>query len=334
MRSGRGNAEFTVSEGVTGQRHIFVNLYFIEDIEAADGSWVLVDAGLAGHKSHIKKFAAKHFGPNSKPKAILLTHGHFDHIGALQDLAREWNVPVFAHPLELPYLTGKSHYPPADPTVGGGGMARMSFLYPTNPINISGHLKILPQDGSVPGLTGWRWFHTPGHSPGHVSFFRESDRTLISGDAFVSTNQASVISVATQREEITGPPPYLTTDWEAARESVVVLAALEPEHAGTGHGKPLHGNYLKKGLRLVADNFNTISKPTDGRYVRQPALTNEEGIVKLPPSVPDMFMRAVATVGLTLVVGTALGVSYFKKYKKQKTKARTEGGHGPRYDLP
>ncbi|RYF85622.1 MAG: MBL fold metallo-hydrolase, partial [Chitinophagaceae bacterium] len=240
----------------------------------------------------------------------------------------------YAHRLELPYLTGKSHYPPPDPTVGGGGMARMSFLFPTNPIDISDHIRILPADGTVPELPGWRWYHTPGHSPGHVSFFRERDRTLLSGDAFVSTNQASVFSVATQREEIMGPPTYFTTDWGAAQKSVQLLANLEPEHAGTGHGKPLHGAYLKKGLKLMAEHFNYISKPDDGRYVRQAVVSDEQGIVKLPPPVPDKFMRAVATGAVTLLIGTALGIKYFRKYKEKEAKASKEGGRGPRYDLP
>ena len=66
------------------------------------------------------------FGHGNRPAAILLTHGHFDHVGALKTLAEEWDVPVYAHTLELPYLTGRSSYPPPDPSVGGGAMAAMS----------------------------------------------------------------------------------------------------------------------------------------------------------------------------------------------------------------
>ena len=56
---------------------------------------------------------------DARPEAILLTHGHMDHAGSALDLANFWDVSVFAHPLELPYLTGRSKYPPLDPTVGG-----------------------------------------------------------------------------------------------------------------------------------------------------------------------------------------------------------------------
>ena len=64
-------------------------------------------------------------------------------------------------------------------------------------------------------MQGWRWIFTPGHSPGHISLFRDSDRTLIVGDAFVTTKQESLMSVMTQRMEMHGPPMYFTPDWPA-----------------------------------------------------------------------------------------------------------------------
>src|SRR5438045_4030236 len=58
------------------------------------GDWVLVDAGLPGTKGMISKAATEHFGSGVSPVAIVLTHGHIDHAGALEDLAKEWNVPI------------------------------------------------------------------------------------------------------------------------------------------------------------------------------------------------------------------------------------------------
>src|SRR5215207_2933833 len=133
--------------------------------------------------------------PRTQPAAIVLTHGHFDHIGALHTLLHKWDVPVYAHRLELPYLTGQSSYPPPDPTVGGGAMAAMSRFYPRGPYNFEGRVQPLPVDGSVPGMPGWRWIHTPGHSPGHVSLFRDADRLLLAGDAFVTQRQESLLAV-------------------------------------------------------------------------------------------------------------------------------------------
>src|SRR3954462_5543909 len=131
---------------------------------AKDREWVLVDAGLVGTKAFIHSAAVERFGPHSRPAAILLSHGHFDHVGALEELSREWDVPIYAHPLEHPYLNGREAYPPPDPTVGGGLMALSSSLFPRGPIDVSGRLKALPEDGTLPTLPGWRWLPTPGHS--------------------------------------------------------------------------------------------------------------------------------------------------------------------------
>ena len=89
---------------------------------------------------------AEVLSPAATPMAIVMTHGHFDHRGSIEQLAEEWRVPVYAHQLEVPYLTGKSSYPPADSSVGGGGMASLSFMYPKKPIDVSAHLQELPED--------------------------------------------------------------------------------------------------------------------------------------------------------------------------------------------
>src|SRR5690554_6666584 len=136
------------------------------------------------------------------PRAIILTHGHFDHVGAFPELLEHWDVPVYAHPLEAPHLTGEEDYPPPDPSVGEGAMALMSFAYPNKAIDLGDRLQPLAADGSVEAMPGWRWIHTPGHTKGHVSLFREADRCLIAGDAFVTVKQESLYAVATQTQSI------------------------------------------------------------------------------------------------------------------------------------
>lgn len=193
---------------VTGWRNVFVNLYYVwpAEQEATGAPWVLVDAGLPASAQHIRHHAAALFGADNPPRTIVLTHGHFDHVSALPDLLAAWpGVQVYAHPLELPYLTGRSAYPAPDPTVGGGGMSALSFLYPKKPLDLGPRVEALPADGSVPHLPGWRWVHTPGHTPGHVSFFRERERTLLAS-ASVSARCWRVMPSPPSGPNRWGPP--------------------------------------------------------------------------------------------------------------------------------
>ncbi|MDP4146287.1 MAG: MBL fold metallo-hydrolase [Bacillota bacterium] len=236
-------------------------------VEKGANQWVLIDTGLKSSGDDILKIAEERFGRGCSPEAIILTHGHFDHIGSVIQLADKWDVAVYAHPLEMPYLTGRKDYPVGDSTVDGGMIAEMSPYFPNESINISNRVKELPTDGTVPGLSGWKWIHTPGHTPGHISLFRESDRTLIVGDAFTTVKQESAAAVITQRKEINGPPAYFTTDWKAAKNSVMCLAALKPSLVIPSHGKVMSGEELEKDMQELVRHFDEIAVPEHGRFV-------------------------------------------------------------------
>ncbi|MCH6264140.1 MBL fold metallo-hydrolase [Neobacillus citreus] len=242
-----------------------VNICFVGNPD--NGEFVLVDAGMTGSADEIIEAAEERFGEGCRPIAIILTHGHFDHVGAIIELVNHWQVPVYAHEIELPYLVGQKSYPEPDPSVEGGMVAKMSPLFPNEPINLGNHVEKLPPDGSVPHLPGFRWIHTPGHTPGHVSFFRDEDRALIAGDAFINVKQDSLYKVITQEEEVNGPPRYFTTDWRAAWDSVKKLAELNPSTAITGHGAPLAGEALTSGLERLVNNFDSLAIPDYGKYV-------------------------------------------------------------------
>jgi glyoxylase-like metal-dependent hydrolase (beta-lactamase superfamily II) len=304
---------FAVAPGVWGRKEVFANLYFIQD--RVSGEWVMVDAGLAWSASNIKKVVTDLFGEGNKPSAIILTHGHFDHVGALQSLLKEWDVPVYAHSLELPYLTGQSSYPPPDATVGGGMMAAMSFLYPKGPIDIREHVRALPYDNTLPGLPEWKYIHTPGHSPGHISLFREADKVLIAGDAFVTTKSESALHALTYMKHLSGPPRYFTCNWASAKLSVLKLTALDPEVVAAGHGAPMRGAEMRNQLGVLSRHFDELAVPETGRYVSEPAVTNESGVVFLPHQT-ETIPTSVKLIAASAVI-ISVGFLLYNQTKRQ-----------------
>src|SRR5437764_1333127 len=102
VASGTGTAQpigDPVAVGVRRLALVIANVYLLE---GAGGEHVLLDTGVRLSAGRIRRRLA-----GIRPAAVVLTHGHHDHAGAAETLARGWGVPVYAHPLELPYLTGQ-----------------------------------------------------------------------------------------------------------------------------------------------------------------------------------------------------------------------------------
>lgn len=295
-------ALYDVAPDVVGLKTQIVNSYFIGLPNAKD--WVLVDAGLPGQAHEFIKVAEERFGKGVPPAAIILTHGHFDHVGSLHSLLEIWRVPVYAHSLELPYLTGQASYPPPDPTVGGGAMAWSSFLYPKHPIDICHSVRALPEDGSVPFLPEWRWIHTPGHTNGHISLFRDVNGVMIVGDAFTTLEAESLLANLTLTPKLHRPPAYFTPDWPAAKVSIEKLAELSPTVVATGHGVPLFGQAMREDLLRLGYEFERRGLPASGRYREIPAAyDNQTGTARVPPAPVTPY---VVAAGILALVGLAV----------------------------
>lgn len=119
-----------------------------------------------------------------------------------------------------------------------------------------------PGDG-VPGLAGWECIPTPGHTPGHVPFFRANDRVLITGDAVVTLQLNSLAGLLLGRQGLSGPPRYTSWSWRAARESVARLARLEPNVLAGGHGSPMTGAATAGALCAFAAHISGRSTTAD-----------------------------------------------------------------------
>jgi deazaflavin-dependent oxidoreductase (nitroreductase family) len=250
-----------IAPGVYRLSLLGTNAYFVR----SGPSWALIDAGWANSAQAIREAAAL-FGPNARPAAILLTHNHPDHAGAALDLARTWQLPVYVGPYE---------------TVQKGedvAAFQRRIAIPLDHWLIFPLMRVMPRrvvaathaqerafaevartldpGSGVPGLADWQTIPTPGHSPGHASFFRPSDGILITGDALLTVNVNSLWDLLRGKQRISGPPRISTWSWRAAKRSVAALARLEPRVLAPGHGAPLAGPTVTQDLRAFAVRFS------------------------------------------------------------------------------
>jgi glyoxylase-like metal-dependent hydrolase (beta-lactamase superfamily II) len=204
-----------------------VNAYLLGD--------VLVDTGLRTSAKKIKQAIE-----GREVKAIALTHAHGDHGGSARKLASELGLPVWVGTVDR------------EATETGVAVKKAPFDRPGIKI-VAGLM------GDFPGVpvartlnegddlsAGFKVIDAPGHSPGHVAYWRESDRVLVCGDVFFNMN------LFTTAPGLRQPYAPLTYDVPQNRESERKLARLEPSVAGFGHGPVIEGDAAAQIARFIA----------------------------------------------------------------------------------
>lgn len=249
-----------------GKGFLRSNVYFVR----SGASWVLIDAASAKCGPAIREAAERLFGKDVPPASILLTHDHPDHAGSARDLAQMWNCTVFVHPDELPMVHGdiSTFHRYANPLDRWLVLPLLRLMGPKRTAAMLAQAsfkevaRAFDAGAELLGLADWEAVATPGHTPGHVAYFRRSDRVLITGDALVTVNLNSVRGLLFKKQRVSGPPWYATWDWRAAKESAATLADLEPRVLAGGHGVPMTGPETPKRVRVFSDRFR---KPPAGQ---------------------------------------------------------------------
>ncbi len=200
-------------------------VYLTDD---GNGEHSLIDAGLASAgKSILDQLSASGRTPSSI-KRILITHAHIDHIGSLPLLAEATGAQVIAHDLEAAVIRAETAVTRGDKEKLHGAQ---KLLYPfpwkaSKPSPL--HRTVADGDLIAETFGGVHVIFTPGHAPGHVSFWQPDKRVLFIGDALMHIMGVRRL------------PPGLFVDYEQNTRSIKDrIAPLDAEVACFGHGKPI-----------------------------------------------------------------------------------------------
>jgi glyoxylase-like metal-dependent hydrolase (beta-lactamase superfamily II)/predicted ester cyclase len=226
---GAGEAELVatgvwVVQGQPGR----CNVYLIEN-GGDEGGVTMFDAGARTMTRAVASAGAKLGGI----KRIVLGHGHTDHRGTAPGLG----VPVLCHPDEVQDAEGSGgfRYWPADlaglpPVVRQVQKMLHRYAWDDGPVKISETVK----EGDE--VAGFKVIDLPGHAPGLIGLWRESDRLALVSDCFYTLDMWGRSCAASVPEEM------YNYDTDQARASIRKLAEMEPAAAWPGHAKPITGD--------------------------------------------------------------------------------------------
>lgn len=189
-----------------------INAFLVDD--------VLIDAGTRRSAGRLLRALG-----GRSVRAHALTHAHPDHQGSSHDICSALGIPFWVPENDVPAAEDPALIGDRQPNHPLAQLFVRVFAGPGHRVD-----RVLREGDEV---GGFRVLDTPGHSAGHVCFWREADRVLILGDVVYNMN------ILTGVPGLRQPKPYLTPDPERNRESIRRLAALEPELVLFGHGPPL-----------------------------------------------------------------------------------------------
>ncbi len=218
-----------------------MNIYFLED---GDG-FVQFDAGSKGMTKKARAEAERLGGL----KRVVLGHAHADHRGT----APYMGVPVDCHPDEVAAAESDASIAPYM-DLSQLPVAPVRWLYPFLLRRWDGGaVKIAGTVSEGDKVAGFEVIHFPGHAPGLIGLWRESDRVALVSDVvyFIDSTRLKPLP----QGEASVPHPAWAWDHAKAKESVRKLAALEPRVVGSGHAEPLRGENLRETLERAAEKY-------------------------------------------------------------------------------
>jgi glyoxylase-like metal-dependent hydrolase (beta-lactamase superfamily II) len=233
-----------VADGVWLLRGDFrgaMNIYFLED---GDGV-IQFDAGTRSMRKAAKAEAAQLGGL----KKVVLGHAHADHRGSAPYL----DAPIHCHPDEIADAESDAAMAPYM-DLSELPVAWVRWIYPTLLRRWDGGaVKIAGSVIEGDEVAGFEVLHFPGHAPGLIGLWRESDRVAIVSDVIYLVDSARLKPLP--EGEASVPHPAWAWDHEKAKQSVRRLAALEPKVVCAGHERPLRGENLRETLERAAEKL-------------------------------------------------------------------------------